>query len=401
MTYEGEEVADGDTFTVVVNNYRYNGGGNYIAYLNAHGCSFTPNDPERIIYSTQYDMMQGEDMGQARNLLANYITLAGTIDPEISSDWSLQDLGTLQLAVLSTTDMHGRATLLDVATQTEDAASMERVATAVLQERVAFGDKVLLVDNGDTIQGTLVAQYAINLRPDEENPMITALDYIGYDAWVMGNHEFVGSNVKHGFEIDLMTDDIETNDGLLFNLDFDWAPLALNAALDGEADFYSIVFNAVGAKTLYQYSDEGGKHWFSISLVDRFNINWTSGDMVPVYAQKQGSLGRKVRGFASYSYNSEFTMVNNLDLRFTSPAVGIDGLYFRLNLFFDMGYGAGHFYNTDIPQSQFLASTGAQISLTIFDFIDIGYQVAYLMNGRNYAKGDTPFTHNFIFFLDF
>lgn len=190
MTYEGEEVADGDTFTVVVNNYRYNGGGNYIAYLNAHGCSFTPNDPERIIYSTQYDMMQGEDMGQARNLLANYITLAGTIDPEISSDWSLEDLGTLQLAVLSTTDMHGRATLLDVATQTEDAASMERVASAVLQEREAFGDKVLLVDNGDTIQGTLVAQYAINLKPDEENPMITALDYIGYDAWVMGNHEF-------------------------------------------------------------------------------------------------------------------------------------------------------------------------------------------------------------------
>ena len=123
--------------------------------------------------------------------------------------------------------------------------------------------------------------------------------------------------------------------------------------------------------------------------------------MVPVYAQKQGSLGRKVRGFASYSYNSEFTMVNNLDLRFTSPAIGIDGLYFRLNLFFDMGYGAGHFYNTEISQSQFLASTGAQISLTIFDFIDIGYQVAYLMNGRNYAKGDTPFTHNFIFFLDF
>ena len=216
-----------------------------------------------------------------------------------------------------------------------------------------------------------------------------------------GNHQFLGTNLNLGFEIDLMTDDIETNDGLLFNLDFDWAPLALNAALDGEADFYSIVFNAVGAKTLYQYSDEGGKHWFSISLVDRFNINWTSGDMVPVYAQKQGSLGRKVRGFASYSYNSEFTMVNNLDLRFTSPAVGIDGLYFRLNLFFDMGYGAGHFYNTDIPQSQFLASTGAQVSLTIFDFIDIGYQVAYLMNGRNYAKGDTPFTHNFIFFLDF
>ena len=218
---------------------------------------------------------------------------------------------------------------------------------------------------------------------------------------LQGNHQFLGTNLNLGFEIDLMTDDIETNNGLLFNLDFDWAPLALNKALDGEADFYSVVFNAVGAKTLYQFKT-GDDHWFSLSLVDRFNLNWTSGDMVPVYAQKQGSLGRKVRGFASYSFNREFTAVNNLDLRLTGPALGVDGLYVRLNLFFDMGYALGDYYNTDIsPDGDFLASTGAQISLTIFDFIDIGYQVAYLINGRNYAKGDTPFTHNFIFFLDF
>ena len=61
---------------------------------------------------------------------------------------------------------------------------------AAVRDTLEETSHVLLVDNGDTIQGTLVAQYAINLKPDEENPMITALDYIGYDAWVMGNHEF-------------------------------------------------------------------------------------------------------------------------------------------------------------------------------------------------------------------
>ena len=64
--------------------------GNYIAYLNAHGCSFTPNDPDRIIYSTQYDMIQGEDKGQARNLLADYIREAGEISPTIDSTWSIK-----------------------------------------------------------------------------------------------------------------------------------------------------------------------------------------------------------------------------------------------------------------------------------------------------------------------
>ncbi len=190
MTYNGKEVLDDDSFTVVINNYRYNGGGDYIAYLNAHGCPFTPNDPERIIYSTQYDMIQGEDLGQARNLLANYITMKQVIDPVITSTWSLTDNGTQQFVVLSTTDMHGRSTTNDVATQKEDLKSMERVATAVAQEKAAFGDRTVIIDNGDTIQGTLTAQYAINQKIDAENPMVTTMKEIGYDAWVMGNHEF-------------------------------------------------------------------------------------------------------------------------------------------------------------------------------------------------------------------
>ena len=89
MTYHGEEVADDAEFTVVINNYRYNGGGDYVKYLNEHGCDFKANDESRIIYSTQYDMIQGEDKGQARNLLADYIREAGEISPSIESTWSI------------------------------------------------------------------------------------------------------------------------------------------------------------------------------------------------------------------------------------------------------------------------------------------------------------------------
>ena len=89
MTYNGEAVTDEQVFTIVVNNYRYNGGGNYVAYLNANGCEFVANDQNRVIYSTQFNMIQGEDKGQARNLLADYISLMGTIDPTITSTWKL------------------------------------------------------------------------------------------------------------------------------------------------------------------------------------------------------------------------------------------------------------------------------------------------------------------------
>ena len=192
MTYNGEDVADDQIFTVVVNNYRYNGGGNYVKYLNDHGVPFIANDPDRIIYSTQYDMIQGEDNGQARNMLANYIREKGVIDPEITSTWEITTElpDSFEFAVVSTTDMHGRSTKTDVATQKEDQNSMLRAATIIKDIRAAYGDDMVLIDNGDTIQGNLVAQYAINQKPDVLNPMMEIMLELGYDTWTMGNHEF-------------------------------------------------------------------------------------------------------------------------------------------------------------------------------------------------------------------
>lgn len=106
-------------------------------------------------------------------------------------------------AVLSTTDMHGRSTLRDVATQQEDLNNMARVATIVKTQEEKYGkDNVLLVDNGDTIQGNLVAQYAINQETDQKNPMIAAMEAIGYDIWVMGNHEFNFSPHQRDTQVD-------------------------------------------------------------------------------------------------------------------------------------------------------------------------------------------------------
>ena len=192
MTYNGVDVTDDQVFTVVLNNYRYNGGGNYVKYLNEHGVEFIANDPDRIIYSTQYDMIQGEDNGQARNMLANYIREKGTIYPEITSTWEITTElpETFEFALVSTTDMHGRSTENDVATQKVDTNSMVRAASIIKGIRAAYGDDMILVDNGDTIQGNLVAQYAINQKTDVLNPMMEIMIDLGYDTWTMGNHEF-------------------------------------------------------------------------------------------------------------------------------------------------------------------------------------------------------------------
>ena len=60
--------------------------------------------------------------------------------------------------------------------------------------------------------------------------------------------------------------------------------------------------------------------------------------------------------------------------------------------------------NTDRLESNFLASIGVQVEMSFFDFIDLGYQINYLLvDIDKYAKYTQPgkITTNFTFFLDF
>ena len=215
-----------------------------------------------------------------------------------------------------------------------------------------------------------------------------------------GNRTALGSVLALQLKYDEMDDRMTTTDGFVAKADLKWAPSFLNGALDGKADYYSLTLNAVAAKTVFAYS-ENGKDMFTITLVDRGNVNWTDGSMVPVWAQGPVSLGRKVRGFNTWTYNTQFTAVNNFDVRFAGPNLGVKGIFPRVNLFYDIGYGCGKYFNTQISEGNFLMSTGVQVTVSFFDFIDLGYQVAYLFNGEKFSEGTKKVVGSFTFFLDF
>ena len=173
MTYNGKEVKADDTFTVVVNNYRYNGGGNYVKWLNDHGCTFVANDPERIIYSTQFDMIGGEDNGQARTLLMEYIKKNSPITPTITSTWKLLEPKD-QIVIYYTNDVH---------TYIGGALSYDNLA-ALKTETASWANGVLLLDAGDHVQGTAYGSM------DNGETIIKLMNAAGYDAATLGNHEF-------------------------------------------------------------------------------------------------------------------------------------------------------------------------------------------------------------------
>lgn len=93
------------------------------------------------------------------------------------------------LGIYSTTDMHGKCYDLNPIDGKEVKNSYLKVATAMKEERAAM-DGTILIDNGDIIQGSSIISYNMNMEGGVDNPMAICLRYIGYDAFIPGNHEF-------------------------------------------------------------------------------------------------------------------------------------------------------------------------------------------------------------------
>ena len=106
------------------------------------------------------------------------------------------------LTVLGTTDLHGHVFNWDYFKNAEysdkagNAQGLARISTLVEQVRADKGrENVLLVDAGDTIQGTPLTYYYAKVDPitakgGPVHPMAQAMNAIGYDAAALGNHEF-------------------------------------------------------------------------------------------------------------------------------------------------------------------------------------------------------------------
>ncbi|MCV2393094.1 5'-nucleotidase C-terminal domain-containing protein [Actinotalea sp. M2MS4P-6] len=116
-----------------------------------------------------------------------------------------------ELTVMGTTDLHGNAVNWDYFKNAEydDSAhndvGLAKISTLVNQVRADKGDaNTLLIDAGDTIQGTPLDYYYAKIDPitnGTEHPMAAAMNAIGYDAAALGNHEFnYGLDVLRTFE---------------------------------------------------------------------------------------------------------------------------------------------------------------------------------------------------------
>ncbi len=100
------------------------------------------------------------------------------------------DSGEKHLTILGTSDMHGNIWGFSYEDNSETTNNgMARLYTYIQQVR-AEDPNTILIDAGDDIQGTIMTDDLYNKTPEEPHPVITAMNYMGYDAMTLGNHEF-------------------------------------------------------------------------------------------------------------------------------------------------------------------------------------------------------------------
>ena len=94
------------------------------------------------------------------------------------------------ITILSTTDLHGNILPIDYYTSEPDARGLAKVASIVSQVRKENPSGTLVLNSGDTIQGSPLA-YVHNTRNNTPaDPMMLAMNAVGFDAMAVGNHEY-------------------------------------------------------------------------------------------------------------------------------------------------------------------------------------------------------------------
>ena len=116
-------------------------------------------------------------------------TIALTIMLGLSST-AMAQKGDITIKLVETSDVHGSFFPYDFITRKPKSGSMARVNTFVEDLRKKEGkENVYLLDNGDILQGQPISYYYNYVAPEKTNIAASVLNYMGYDAATVGNHD--------------------------------------------------------------------------------------------------------------------------------------------------------------------------------------------------------------------
>ena len=93
------------------------------------------------------------------------------------------------LHFIETSDVHGSFFPYDFTNRKPRVGSMARISSYVKQLRKQYGNNVVLLDNGDILQGQPTSYFYNYVATNEPNIAAQVINYLGYDTETIGNHD--------------------------------------------------------------------------------------------------------------------------------------------------------------------------------------------------------------------
>ena len=96
---------------------------------------------------------------------------------------------TVNLKIIETSDVHGCFFPYNYIDDKPMDGSLARVSTYLKDLRKQYGKNVILLENGDILQGQPTCYYSNYIKPELPNAAAEVANWLGYDAQTVGNHD--------------------------------------------------------------------------------------------------------------------------------------------------------------------------------------------------------------------
>jgi len=96
---------------------------------------------------------------------------------------------TVTLRLIETSDVHGAFFPYNFTERRPMQGTMARVSSYLKRQRKSYGDRIILLDNGDILQGQPTCYYTNYVKTDAPNIAAEVVNYLQYDAQNFGNHD--------------------------------------------------------------------------------------------------------------------------------------------------------------------------------------------------------------------
>lgn len=166
---DGTPISDTEILKVATNDFMASGGDGFAGFIDAGG-----KDPASDTHILVRDALL-DDVRANKGIKTN---LNSRIVNEIK-----------YISVVATSDVHGNIYPWDYFANKASDLGLAKVSTYVKNLR-KNNPNIMVVDNGDAIQGTPLVTYYNLIDTKSPYPMTKVMGAIGYDTWTLGNHEF-------------------------------------------------------------------------------------------------------------------------------------------------------------------------------------------------------------------